>query len=259
MTRSFGHPKVKLSLIPKEDFSRIQTNYFEEAEAGKFFHQTTHPYFSLTEKSLLDTVQPQAGERLLEVGCGEGGNLFFFRDRGARLFGIDLFLRKLEFARTHLPHCRFVCCGAERLPFPDESFDLVLCRDVLHHLPEREPALREMARVCRRGGRMIIIEPNGRNPVMSLQPRLIKAEAAIKQNSPASLEGLLARETGMRPRLIPRQPLPVFRMILHYRYGLPWLGRWKWVQWIFDAINHRAVRLVPQSRWGYLVFEIRKA
>lgn len=243
---------------PRDEFSEIQSRYFEAAEEEKYFHQTRHSYFAKTEKALLDVVAPRSGERLLEVGCGEGGNLYFLAPSAGEIYGVDLFSRKLEFAKSQLRRGQFVCSSAEALPFPDASFDVVLCRDVLHHLPRREPALQEMSRVCRTGGRMLIIEPNGRNPIMALQPRLVKAETAIRQNTPTSLERLVSDHLGCPSSILFRQPLPVFRAVLHYRYGFPRLGNWRIVQGLFDALNWAAARVIPKSRWAYVVLEVEK-
>ncbi|MBZ5536986.1 MAG: class I SAM-dependent methyltransferase [Acidobacteriia bacterium] len=245
-------------MIPPDNFSTIQSLYFEAADAKRFRHQTSSPYFSETEKTLLDRVQSRRGQRLLEVGCGEGGNLFFLGESEATLFGIDLFPNKLIFARSQLSKCGFACSRADQLPFPGECFDIVLCRDVLHHLPEREATLKEISRVCRPGGKIIIIEPNGRNFIVRLQIFLIKAEAGIKCNSPLALQDLIRRETGFLPVLQFRQPFPVFRMVLHYRYGFPGLGRWRVVQRLFESLNRMAASFIPQSRWAYLIYEMEK-
>jgi len=251
--------KSEPKLTPPDEFSTIQSLYFEAADARRFRHQTSSPYFSKTEKSLLDGVQPCRGQRLLEVGCGEGGNLFFLATSEAELFGIDLFPNKLVFARSQLSRCRFVCSSADRLPFPAESFDIVLCRDVLHHLAEQGATLKEISRVCRPGGRIIIIEPNGRNPIVRMQTWLVKAEVGIKRNSPLALQDLIRRETGYSPAIQFRQPFPLFRMVLHYRYGAPRLGRSRVVQRLFDKLNQIAARHIPQSRWAYLIFELEKS
>lgn len=245
-------------MIPPDRFSTIQSLYFEAADAKRFRHQTSGPYFSETEKSLLDRVQPRRGQRLLEVGCGEGGNLFFLGESEAALFGIDLFPNKLNFARSQLSRCGFACSRADQLPFPGECFDIVLCRDVLHHLAEQEATLKEISRVCRPGGKIVIIEPNGRNFIVRLQIFLVKAETGIKRNSPLALQDLIRRETGFSPALQFRQPFPVFRMVLHYRYGIPRIGRWRVIRRLFDTLNRMTARLIPQSRWAYLIFEMDK-
>jgi SAM-dependent methyltransferase len=246
-------------LKDKREFHKVQSLYFEEAEEKKYRHQTRHPYFAETERGLLEGVRVGPNVRLLEVGCGEGGNLFLLNSSRAQLFGVDLFPRKLVFAQRELPNCKFVCGGAEQLPFGDATFDVVFCRDVLHHLFDPEPALKEMARVCRPGGQMVIIEPNGKNPLLCLQAWLIKAERETRRNSPESVERLLRRVVGVEPKLKVLQPFPLFRMVLHYRFGIPRLGHWKFVQSFFDFLNRLSARIVPHHRWAFLVFEIRKS
>ncbi|MDD5543251.1 MAG: class I SAM-dependent methyltransferase [Acidobacteriia bacterium] len=249
----------KLRPAPSQEFLETQARYFEEADSLKYSHQTRHPYIMKSERALLDPIQLQEGQKFLEVGCGEGGNLFFLRSSKAELFGIDLFPGKLWFAERELPSCKFVCCGVELLPFRDGTFDVVLCRDVLHHLPDREKALRELLRVCRPGGQIVIIEPNGKNPVIQIQIWLLKAERGIRRNSPESMENLLFHAFGSKPVMRMRQPLPVFRMVLHYRFGIPRVGYWKFVQKGFDFLNVIFEKIVPTRRWAFLVFEHRKS
>jgi hypothetical protein len=112
--------------------------------------------------------------------------------------------------------------------------------------------------VCRQGGRMVIIEPNGRNLIMRVLPWLVKAESEIKKNSPQFLAQLLNEQTGLPVQVTFRQPFPLFRMLLHYRYGFPWLGRCRWVTTLFGGIDRVAGKILPPSRWAYMIFEIRK-
>jgi SAM-dependent methyltransferase len=93
---------------------------------------------------------------VLEVGVGLGADHQLFAEAGARLTGIDLTERAVEHVRQ-----RFQLFGlrsdlrvadAERLPFADESFDVVYSWGVLHHSPDTPRAVREVRRVLRRGG-----------------------------------------------------------------------------------------------------------
>ena len=96
------------------------------------------------------------GERLLEVGCGMGTDLLQFARGGAICTGVDLTPRSIEISRHRfklygVPGA-FLIADGERLPFPDNSFDVVYSNGVLHHTPDTEGAVQEIHRVLRPGG-----------------------------------------------------------------------------------------------------------
>jgi SAM-dependent methyltransferase len=97
-----------------------------------------------------------AGQRLLEVGCGMGTDLLQFARGGAQVTGVDLTPRSIEISRHHLrlygQDGGFAITDAEKLPFADESFDIVYSNGVLHHIPDTAEAVREIHRVLRPGG-----------------------------------------------------------------------------------------------------------
>jgi SAM-dependent methyltransferase len=97
-----------------------------------------------------------AGARLLEVGCGMGTDLLQFARGGAKVTGVDLTPRSIEISRQHLAvygeRGDFAITDGERLPFADESFDVVYSNGVLHHTPDTAGAVREVHRVVRTGG-----------------------------------------------------------------------------------------------------------
>ena len=91
---------------------------------------------------------PASPRRVLEVGCGEGGQLRKVADRAplAELYGFDLPSDDLA-ARWSGLEAAMACGSAEALPFPDDSFDLVLALEVLEHVPDPSDVVREIARV----------------------------------------------------------------------------------------------------------------
>lgn len=96
------------------------------------------------------------GRRLLEIGFGQGTDLIQFAQGGARCTGIDLTathiaLTKKRFAQQGL-EIVLLRGDAERLPFDDDSFDIVYSYGVLHHTPRFESALREVRRILKPGG-----------------------------------------------------------------------------------------------------------
>jgi ubiquinone/menaquinone biosynthesis C-methylase UbiE len=96
------------------------------------------------------------GARLLEVGCGMGTDLLQFARGGAICAGMDLTPRSIEITRQHFAvygkQADLLIGDGERLPFADESLDVVYSNGVLHHTPNTSGAVRELHRVLKRGG-----------------------------------------------------------------------------------------------------------
>ncbi len=101
------------------------------------------------------------GKRVLEVGCGPGLDLAQFARSGASVFGLDLSLHSVALARMRLAldglQGRLFQADAENLPFQDNAFDLVWSWGVLHHTPDTPRAAREMIRVCKKGGEVLVM------------------------------------------------------------------------------------------------------
>jgi SAM-dependent methyltransferase len=230
----------------------LQREYWAEADRGHFRWQTENEYIAATESALLDRVRAAKGERILEVGCGEGANLRNLRQRldGARVFAVDFSPPKVRFASQG--GARGACADAASLPFPDRAFDAVLIRDLLHHVPDRAGVLREAARVLRLGGRLTLIEPNRKNPIIAAMALGIRAERGMLASSAArALEE--AQQAGLVELSVePRQPLPLSRVFLHYRLGAPSLARFAGVRALLRALE-RAAAILPRSLWSYFV------
>lgn len=92
------------------------------------------------------------GLRLLDIGCGTGHQMMEMRERGFEVAGIDGSDEMLDRARANNPGAPVEQADVEALPFPDASFDYILCIEVLRYLPDSRGAIREMARVLKPGG-----------------------------------------------------------------------------------------------------------
>jgi SAM-dependent methyltransferase len=104
------------------------------------------------------------GARVLEVGCGTGGLLVAASRAGRSIVGADIATRWLVVARRRLADRGLVIplvgAEAERLPWADASFDVVVADSVLEHLSDPSRALAEWRRVVRPGGRLLAWSPN---------------------------------------------------------------------------------------------------
>jgi ubiquinone/menaquinone biosynthesis C-methylase UbiE len=119
-----------------------------------------------TFQALIAVAGVQAGQRVLDVGCGTG---YFGRllaqtvGRDGLVVGIDPSTAMISYASRQASvasNCQFHVGTVEALEFPAEHFDVVVSSLVMHHLPEdlRVAALREMRRVLRTGGKLLIAE-----------------------------------------------------------------------------------------------------
>ena len=95
------------------------------------------------------------GDRILEVGCGQGHLTKALAERGLDIVGIDANPRAAEVAGNGL--VRYML--AESLEFEDDAFDFVLAVHAIEHIPDLDGALSEMARVLVPGGKAVFIYP----------------------------------------------------------------------------------------------------
>lgn len=88
---------------------------------------------------------------VLEVGCGEGKMLEIMRQLTAvPISGLDMDIPILQEAQDLCPDARLILADGQHLPYPDDSFDLVVACEVLEHVPSPEQMMRELKRVGQR-------------------------------------------------------------------------------------------------------------
>jgi ubiquinone/menaquinone biosynthesis C-methylase UbiE len=140
---------------------------------------------------------------VLDVGCGTGYLTRIIAPvvvpRG-HVTGLDASPAMIEYATRRAPsNCTYVVGEGQNLPFPDGSFDLVVSSLAVHHMPEeaRPEALRQMFRVLRPGGRLLIAE--FRPPSHPAARRLIGLVTGhAMRHDPRDLLGTLIPDAGFR-------------------------------------------------------------
>jgi ubiquinone/menaquinone biosynthesis C-methylase UbiE len=104
---------------------------------------------------------PDEGMSVLDIGCGTGTHLEIYQRAGCKVVGIDTSSSMLEIARSKLTGRAELHLGdASHMPFPHESFDLVLAMFLLHEIPAsiRSSVINEAKRVTKRSGRFLVID-----------------------------------------------------------------------------------------------------
>lgn len=118
----------------------------------------------LAEK--VEFAKPLATDMALDVACGPGAYALALAPRVKFMRGLDITDEMVRRARAfqsekRISNAAFDCGEAESLPYPDASFDLVTCQMSFHHMPQPESTLREMIRVTRPDGRIVLIDTLG--------------------------------------------------------------------------------------------------
>lgn len=110
----------------------------------------------------LDLVEAKAGQRVLDVGCGEGFFLEAAARAGLRTVGVEIVESAIRIAREREPAAGLAIAAGEALPFATASMDRVTCLGSLEHFADPAAGAREVARVLTPHGRALIVVPNRR-------------------------------------------------------------------------------------------------
>ncbi len=138
----------------------VQQQFTKTAEAFSRYAVRDTPEI-LAEKVAF--AKPQSTDVALDVACGPGALVLALAPRARFARGIDLTEELLRQARAfqlerQITNACFDQGDAEQLPYPAGSFDLVTCQCSIHHMPKPELVLKEMVRVMKSEGRLMIID-----------------------------------------------------------------------------------------------------
>ena len=143
--------------IPPE----VRKAFYEALDREYPTRSNTYGAYNEPTALLADLTTLPRDSRILELGAGGGFLATRLAERGfERLTLSDLTATSLAALRVNAPHALLVGADAERLPFADATFDVVVSSDVIEHLPDVEAHVAEVARVLAPGGRYYLKTPN---------------------------------------------------------------------------------------------------
>lgn len=133
-------------------------------------YQDQHSFVWVMAANLIESLNPQPGERILDVGCGTGQLTADIARSGATVIGLDSSGEMLAEARKNYPRLQFVQGDAAGFQFT-EPFDAVFSNAVLHWVKNAEGAVQSFARALRPGGRFVA-EFGGHGNITSVKAAL---------------------------------------------------------------------------------------
>lgn len=165
----------------REFHNIIRDEKLKEREA-EYQHLTSNKKFYSVERAsriFLNSwlLQHGKGKVVLDYCCGNGETSVFLAEHGIQAVGIDISdlsienCKTLALAKGVQNKTSFFAMDGESMAFPDNSFDIIACIGVLHHLDTKK-AFRELARVLKPDGKVICNEPLVYNPLFQLYRRL---------------------------------------------------------------------------------------
>ena len=164
MTRDLRDPEIQRELYSKASQEYDEIIRKSDTHWGKYYKNKIF--------NTVSSVMPKERRFMLDVGGGTGTFSKLFVNSFKYVVNADLSKEMLNQAKKY-DDILLVESDAQKLPFKDDSFDLTLCEDTLHHLPNAELVVSEMKRVTKTGGRLVVIEMN-KNWANTLRDKLIK-------------------------------------------------------------------------------------
>ena len=172
-------------------------------------------FVAILAESLVEALQPQPGERILDLGCGDGFLTRRIAESGATVVGVDSSPQMVAAAKEQGSDAH--CVNAESLPF-DQEFDAVFSNAALHWMSDQDAVLRGVRRALKPGGRFVA-ECGGQGNIAAIRVALlavltthgIPAEriesnhffAAAEYRARLENQGFLVQEITLTPRPTP--------------------------------------------------------
>jgi ubiquinone/menaquinone biosynthesis C-methylase UbiE len=195
------HDPIDPAVVNKAEAARAHYNRW----AGAYGRSRLLP---VLQRKALAELRLCAGDRVLDVACGAGALVVEVAPRVERAVGVDLSDGMLQLARSRLraapdaqglTNVEFLLGPSDALPFDDGSFTALLCTTALHHFPDPQRSIDEMARVLEPGGRLVIGDACRDSPATKLADPLYRRfeEGHVGLQRKRDIEAMLTR-AGLR-------------------------------------------------------------
>ncbi len=191
-------------------YARFALDLYAEIRREAFGEDIGQNNWSTAEEHrwLLALLELSSSDRMLDVCCGSGGpTMYLAGQSGCQAMGIDSNAQGVAHARSSAEQrniadqVSFAEVDAnERLPFPDASFDVLVCLDAINHLADRRRVLTDWVRVLKVGGRLLFTDCITVTALISNAEVTARSRIGHYVFSPPGANERLAREAGLELR-----------------------------------------------------------
>jgi len=141
-------------------WSKVPPNYYQHGIKNNFFQYLWHSQKIKLAKRIISSLH---FKNCLDIGCA-GGYMISEIAKAypqANYIGVDVYDKAMAYAKKKYPNIKFKVASAEKLPFKDSSFDLVLFYETIEHVENPEACLKEIKRILRSDGNLILTMDSG--------------------------------------------------------------------------------------------------
>ena len=170
-------------------------------------YDAKHGFVYEKAKGLVELLAPQAGERILDLGCGTGALTAEIAERGVEVLGVDRSEEMISQARRKFPALKFEAVDARELRFNAE-FDAVFSNAVLHWIPQAKQVISGVAHALKPGGRFVA-EFGGKGNIQRLVEGFHRAFSALGMREPDGVSPWFYPSVGEYADLLERHGLEV--------------------------------------------------
>ncbi|KKR81589.1 MAG: hypothetical protein UU73_C0001G0135 [Candidatus Daviesbacteria bacterium GW2011_GWA1_41_61] len=141
-------------------WQQVPPNYYHQGVTKNLLQWIWH---TSKIKAFKQIVQQKKFIKILDVGCSGG----FMTSKVAEIFprsqvfAIDAYPDAINYAKSRFPHINFQVADAHHLPFPEDSFDLIICYETIEHVLNPQKILQQMRRVVKKNGTVIVAMDSG--------------------------------------------------------------------------------------------------
>lgn len=141
-------------------WDQVPVTYYQEGVSKNLFQKIWHSTKLQLAKKVISR---KAHKKALDIGCASGYMVSEIANSfpDIKFWGVDVYDKAIDYAKAHYPNINFSVAAAEKLPFQDNSFDLVICYETIEHVENPLMSLKEIKRVMSEDGVAIITMDSG--------------------------------------------------------------------------------------------------